>query len=141
MRRHAQAAKAIQPRVRVVIQGVGEQSRDFVAAENAGRQADVVHDQQRDVVWTRPVVVIGRRDVLHAGRRLKPAMAIQGQRVHLFVPSLAWSWLNQIRPSAMSAYERGRWMPEDSHRTIRAGGCFYASRRLTGAASLLGTQS
>src|SRR3546814_11851836 len=109
MRRHAQAAKAIQPRVRVVIQGVGEQSRDFVAAENAGRQADVVHDQQRDVVWTRPVVVIGRRDVFHAGRRLQPAMTIQGKRVHWFVPSLAWSWLLPIRQPAMTASERGRW--------------------------------
>ena len=60
MRRHVEVAQGPVVRVGGGIEGVGEQPDDGITAELARRQADVVHDQQRDRRVLRTLVEIGR---------------------------------------------------------------------------------
>ena len=61
------------------VQGIGEQAGDVFAAELTRRQADVVHNQQRDRSTFRTLVAIGRRDLHSPGEH---AVLVKGTEIH-----------------------------------------------------------
>ncbi len=85
MRRHLEPANLAEERVRIPVQAVREQGLDLRAAEFAGRQADAVHDEQRELCPVRPVVMVRARTL--AGRRHGSAFCVDAvAQAHRWLP-------------------------------------------------------
>lgn len=57
---HCQVSQAVEARMPSAIEPVAEQAADIIPAEFAGRQADRMNNQQRDISRIRPVVIVWR---------------------------------------------------------------------------------
>src|SRR5690606_21156437 len=88
VRRYPQAAQSLQPWMGTIVEPVQKQVGDFLAAEYARRQRNIMNDEQADGGIGRAQVEIGRRRYGDARSRPEPAMTIQRTigRTHWRIP-------------------------------------------------------
>lgn len=82
VRRHARARDLRKIGIGSTVERVGEQPRDVTAAITAGRQTDVVNDDQLDRGTRRPRIEIRRFDAAHA---IEPAVGANHWKLKPFI--------------------------------------------------------